>query len=252
MLLGQQELMKDPEYRKARLAQTRMNMAQSYPGLAEALELTPEESNRLFDLLAESQMETSDVSLLTFMGSGGQPDAAAMAESSRRMQEMNRKRDAALQSLLGASGFQRWQDYQQTRAPRQQVVQLGRALEGMGATLSTEQARFLTDTFIAEQKRQQAEAQRSFGAGRTPDPEERARMLEERFQLQAESNQRIVDAAKAHLDSRQLQAMQASLEQQLLISRATSRRALEQAGAAGQSSPGANLIFALPPAAATP
>src|SRR5688572_15860565 len=55
--LRQQEMLKDPAYRKARVAQTRTNLMVQYPGLAEELGLTPDEADQLFTLLAENQVE---------------------------------------------------------------------------------------------------------------------------------------------------------------------------------------------------
>jgi hypothetical protein len=232
LVLNQQEMMKDPEYRKARLAQTRMSLPQNYPGLAEELGLTPEEADRLFNLLAENQMEMTDLSMTAATINGVAPDPAAMEEVNRRRPEMQRRQEEALMSMLGSAKYSQYQEYQQTRAPRQQVVQLNRALEGIGLPLTPEQSKPLTAAYIAEQKRQRDEQRAMFTAR---GPQDAARMQEERFELQAESNRRILEAARPHLNSQQLETMKASLDQQLAMNRATQRMIRQQQDAQGQA-----------------
>jgi hypothetical protein len=237
-VFNQQEMMKDPEYRKARLAQTRMSLPQNYPDLVEELGLTPEEADRLFSLMAENQLEMSDLSMAAATINGVPPDPAAMEDVNRRRPEMQRRHDDALMSMLGSSRYSQYQDYQQTRPARQQVLQLSRALEGVGMPLTAEQSRPLTAAYIAEQKRQREEIQRLASSNtRQLGPQEQARMLEERYEQQAESNRRLLDTAKAHLSSQQLETLQASLDQQLAMNRASSRLLRQQMEAQGQYSP---------------
>jgi hypothetical protein len=251
IITNQQEMLKDPEYRKARLAQARMSIAQTYPGLIEELGLTPDEADRLFDLLAESQMEMNDVSMLAATINGVPPDPAAMEDSSRRRQEMQRRQDEQLTAMLGSSRYAQWQDYQQTRAPRMQAMQLGRTLEGIGAPLTSEQSRSLATAYIAEQKRMRDENLRMVNASRTTTPMDQERLMEERFKLQADSNRRIIDAARPHLNSRQLEALQASLDQQLTMNRASSRMLRQQMETQGQN-PAQIISITVPPPIAVP
>jgi len=235
IITNQQELLKDPEYRKARLAQARLSIAQTYPGLIEELGLTPDEADQLFDLLAESQMEMSEVSTQVAPFSSVPPDLAAMEDASRRNREIQRRQDEQLAAMLGSSRYAQWEDYQQTRTTRIQVRQLGRTLEGIGAPLTSEQSRSLTTAYIAEQKRMLDENQRMVKASRATTPMNQEQLTEERFKLQADSNRRIVDAARPHLDSRQLEALQTSLDQQLVMSRATGRLIRQPLEAQGQN-----------------
>jgi hypothetical protein len=250
-LLDQQEMMKDPEYRKARLAQTRFNIPQNYPGLAEELGLTPEEADRLFDLLAENQLEMSDVSMLSAVINGVPPDPAVMEDANRRRQEMQRRHDESLTAMLGSNRFSQWQEYQQTRGARQQVVQLSRSLEGIGAPLTPEQSRPLTAAYVAEQKRQREDMQRMLSSQRQSGPGNQEQMQEERYRFQAESNRRIVDAAKPHLNPQQLDALQASLDQQLAMNRSLQRLNRQQPVGQGQA-PITSITIVAPPGAAPP
>jgi hypothetical protein len=248
ILLNQQEMMKDPEYRKARIAQTRMSLPQSYPGLVEELGLTPEEADRLFTLIAENQIEMSELTMTASTINGVQPDPAAREAVSRRLPELQRQQNDALASMLGSARFAQYQDYQQTRPARQQVVQLNRSLEGVGLPLTAEQSKPLIAAYVAEQNRQR-ESQRLLSS-RQMGPQDQARMIEERYEQQAESNRRLLDVAKAHLSSQQLDAMEASLEQQLVMNRATQRMLRQQQEAQGQnpaSSSGTVITIAAPP-----
>lgn len=241
--LRQQELMQDPEYRRARLSQTRLSLPQNYPGLAEELGLSQAELDRLFDLLAEQQLQMSDVTMSMSTSNGVQPDQATSLEASRRLQEMNRAQQDSLRAMLGDDGYGKFQGYQQTRGARQQVIQLGRTLDGMGQSLTPEQSRPLTAAYVAEQQRQQDELRqisRSIAQAGPMSPMEQERFMEERFNLQEQSNRRLVDAARAHLNAQQLQTLQSMLDQQLTMNRASSRatsRATQLQGQQGQTQP---------------
>lgn len=250
LLLNQQEMMKDPEYRKARLMQTRMMLPQNYPGLIDALGLSPEEAGRLYDLLAEQQLEMSDVSMLAATVNGVAPDPVAMEESGRRRLEMQRRHDDALTSMLGGR-YPQWQDYQQTRGARQQVVQLGRTMEGAGLPLTAEQSRSLTDAYIAEQRRMRDERQQLMASLTQGGAMDQNRMREEQLKLQAESNRRTLDAARPHLNAPQYAALQASLEQQMTMNRASSRM-LQQQVQSGQAPATISIVTTAPPPGTSP
>ncbi len=93
------ELLKDPEYRKARIAQIREVQVQNNPGVAEELGLTGSESDKLFDLLAELQLNTN---MQTNALATRQADAQTTQQETQRIQQEARaKRQEALTALLG-------------------------------------------------------------------------------------------------------------------------------------------------------
>lgn len=235
------ELLKDPEYRKAALAQARLSLPQRYPGLAEELGLTKEEADRLFDLLAENQLDQTGVMMALPVGANGAPDIAAMEDLNRRRQELLRQHEQELQTELGGNRYAQWQEYQQTLGPRQQVVQLGRTLDSAGVPLSSDQSRPLIAAYAAEQKRQTEDLRRLLGSGPI-SPADQQRFQEERLQVQAESNRRLVEAARSHLNARQVEALQASLDQQLAMNRASNRMMEIQRQAQGANAAPATAI----------
>lgn len=225
----QKELMKDQEYRQARLAQLRIRMPQNYPFIAEELGLSPEEADRLFDLLAANELEMSEASLLTGNMNGVQPDPAVLEDAGRRVQELQRTHEQALVDLLGAR-YPQWQEYMETRGMRRTVVSLGRVLDGAGVPLTPEQSRPLTTAYIAEQKRQREETQRLMQNLRAAGSVDQGRAAEERSRIAAQSNQRLIQAVRPHLDARQLDALQAALDQMLAVNRRASEQVRQQRG----------------------
>jgi hypothetical protein len=219
ILPSRQEMLKDHEYRKARLAQLRLSLPQSYPGLIELLGLLPDEADRLWSLLAEDQLQASanEIPLVN-----GQIDSQAMREMSVARAQYRRELDDSLTALLGDSRFQQWKDYQETRPSHQQAAQLNRTMESMGLLLNDAQMRPLTAALVAEQKRQGEDIAAQFtssGAARSG----LAQPQEENFRREEESNRRIIDAAAPHLSERQLETLRAILDQQLTMKQASSR-----------------------------
>jgi len=225
-VLNQREMLKDPEYRKARLSMMRMQLPEQYPDLAEELGLSPEQAGRLFDLLAENQLEMSSNAIIA--GPNGQIDQAQVQEMSRIQQELRTRQESALTSLLGDARYGKWQEYQQTQSARQRVTQLGRSMDAMGLPLTSAQKKPLTELMVAEQARQRQEQQAMARELRpTPgqpfDPQAQSRLREENLKRQAESNRRVLDAAAAYLNPRQLELFRESVEGQLAMNRAASR-----------------------------
>jgi hypothetical protein len=248
VIAQQRDLLKDPDYRRAALAQARLNLPQSYPGLSEELSLTPEQEGRLFDLLAELQIDQSSTFLFS---SGQQPDAAEMQEMSRRATELQRRRDEQIAALLGAAGQQQFAAYEQTRGARLQAQNLQRMMETSGMPLTAAQMKPITDAYVADQQRQrdtvQAMARQLSEAGTAGA----SRLQEVMLEQQAERNRSLVEAARAHLTAPQLERLQATLEQQLVMNRASARLARERAEAqarAGEPVPNQVLQLALPAA----
>ncbi|MEO6080620.1 MAG: hypothetical protein ABIQ86_12680 [Steroidobacteraceae bacterium] len=239
-LTQEKELLKDPEYRKARLAMQRINMARNYPGLVEELGLSEKDADRLFDLLAENQLVMNSEASFS-IGANGQPDQAAFQERMRKQQELQRQQEESVAALLGPGKYAQWQDYQQTRMPRMQATSLGAQLAQVGQPLSEAQHKALTTTLIAEQKRQREDSQSMARNINRADPQAVAQLQEEAMKRQEQSNRRILEAAASSLNPRQLDALREQYEMQAAMNRASSRlqRARQEAqGGTTQAVPG--------------
>lgn len=211
--INEQDLLKDPEYRKARLTMLRSTMRQNYPGLVEELGLNSEEADRLFNLLAENQMAMT--SRMPDLANPGQ-DPAAMDAFRRSQQALQRQQADSLTALLGNAKYAQWQEYQQTRPARLQANNYATTLAQAGSPLDSAQLKSVVSAVVAEQK----SARQDFQAvARQIDQE----AMQNR---QAESNRRVLEAVTPYLTAQQLNALRTQFEQQDAINRAA-RRARE-------------------------
>ncbi len=246
-LARQRDLMNDPEYRRARLEQLRLTMPQNWPGVVEELNLTPDQADALFDLLAAQQMKQSEL-VVPITAVGASPDAAMVRDYTRQVEELTRERDEKVAALLGTAAAERFTAYEQTRPARSQARSMQRQLEDSGMTpLRPEQSRALTDAYISAQQAQRDSIQQRVAVGAN-NP---ADLLNIQMEIQTERNRRLVDSVRPHFSPQQVERLQASLEQQLAMNRATmrlSRERLEAQQQASQENRGA--VNQGPPAAA--
>jgi hypothetical protein len=218
---SEQDLMKDPEYRKAQLTITRMKLSQSNPGLAQALGISEKEANHYFEVMAEQQLKmTAEMS--SAVAAGGSP-ALSIDDSMRRARSLT----DVLREAMGDARFAQYQEYQvNVRPALTQVSSIGSALTAAGQPLNESQSRALASTMLAEQQRQRQEAMTPRAAAPTPGVARGiADMLEESNQRQDESNRRILEASAGYLNGAQMEALKTRYEQQA----AQRRRTVESA-----------------------
>ena len=228
-VITEAELLKDPAYQKARLAMLRSSIEQTYPGLVEELELTGEEADRVFNLLAESQMAMTALASSP-TGNMQQDEAATATQIRRGLQVLQAQQSQSLREMLGETRYAQWQEYQQTRSTRMQASAYANAIAQAGAPLDGPQLRTLTSAMIGEQKAMQ---QALLELGRTVNAdsaESRAQAQEALRNRRSESNQRILDAAATRLSAQQLSLLRAQVEQQEAM-RIAADRVRERAGA---------------------
>jgi hypothetical protein len=218
----EQDLMKDPEYRKAQLVVTRMKLAQSNPGFAQALGISEKEANRYFEVMAEQQLKmTADLS--SALAAGG-TTATSIQETMRRAQSAS----DALHEAMGDARFAQYQEYQANVRPAlTQVSSIGSVLSAAGQPLNDSQSRALTSTMLAEQQRQRQEAMMPRAASTPGAARGIADSLEESNRRQDESNRRILDASAGYLNAAQLDALKTRYEQQAAQRRRTIETAKE-------------------------
>jgi hypothetical protein len=216
----ERELWKDPDYRNARLAQIRLTIPGSYPGLAEELGLTAAEEAALFDRIAEYQLDMNGtITQAVPVGN----DAAVDAGTSNRLQEISRQRDTAIAAQLGPARYAQWQQYVQNSAARSEATSMNSALTQAGHGLNAAQLRSLTTVLIKESQRQREEATVRARSANVQDQVSQAQFEEVLRTTQDESRQRIVTAATSFLNADQLAVVRAQMEQQTALSRALSR-----------------------------
>lgn len=222
----QRELLKDPEYRKARLAQIRTSVARNNMGMAEELGLSQAEADKLLDLLAEQQMDMSGNFALL---GADQKDPAAMQESMRKQQESLRQRDEAIAALLGPSKNAQWRQYQQNAPVRSRVTSMNNTLSQAGLGLNAGQQKSLQGVLAAQMQNQNQEFAALARGVDTRTAAGRAQVEDALRNRQAESNRRVLADAQSILNEQQLVVLRAQLEQQEALNRAMAR-ARERAG----------------------
>lgn len=217
----QRALLKNPEYREAVRASTRLSMNQNYPGFAAELGLSEDEANRFMDLLTDQQLQSMEHDESLFLARTGD-DEARMREAHERMQERMRQQQAEVEMHLGPTNYQKWQDYQQTLGQRHRLASMQSQLALAGAPLDAEQSGALLAALVQEQRKQQ-QAQAGANAGQpvgsfwhsyAPVPGQ-----EEWITAQEQSNERLLATIKSNLSSQQASKLEQMLDRELDLHR---------------------------------
>jgi hypothetical protein len=210
-------LLADPDYRMNFLSSARLRISLENPGLADALHLTPEETTRLFDILAQRELDMQGIDMLVAdMPAERQLDAREDA-----IEQINRRRDDALAALLGNARLSRYDAFRQQQPGLRQVNELNQIFSASGVPLSAEQSSKLSAMLSEEQAWLSEQGQRL--AGRTPrqaDASSMAPLMEQAALVVEEANRRKLQRARDMLSDRQLELLKDSLDRKLAEVRA--------------------------------
>jgi hypothetical protein len=217
--VGEHELLKDPEYRQAQLTVARIKLAQSNPGLAEALGLSAAEARHLFEVMAEQQLQrTAELSAATAASGGAVPNVADLLRRASG--------DDPVRAELGEARYAQYQDYQRNVRPAlQQAASIGSTLSAAGQSMTAAQSSALTRVMLAEQQRQLEEAAMPRANPNPGAPVGVAYSLEQSYARQEESNRRVLEASASNLTPAQLDVLRQQFEKQA----ASRRRTIEAA-----------------------
>lgn len=179
-----------PEGRAASLRTRRMLVEQLHLDISEALGLTPEEKDRLLDLLARQEERAPSILELP------RQEYNAMMEGEKRTREVE------LQELLG-SKYPAWQDYQETLSVWSDRRNLRAVLDAAGTPLTDAQGKALIAAWSIEQRAHNQSMREAQQAGMSPTGV-RA--------LHGGRKERMLEAAAPHLDPSQLESYRGMLE----------------------------------------
>jgi hypothetical protein len=207
----EQRMLQNPEYRDLLRARQRMALTHMHTDLSELLQISEEQADQLFDLLADQQVREQAASRPMWPSES----SAAAQEMMEKGQERQRSNEAEIAALLGPEKMSEWTEYQQSAMARFQVQRLRQTLPAEAA-LRAEQVRPLV-TAISREQRHMFEDRAVFelAPGQVPDEARQRRMHQHRLEKAAATNQRILDAASSILSPQQLQHFDALLQQEL-------------------------------------
>ena len=200
----------DPDYRRARLAEARLELQRGYPQLVAELGLSADEAERFLDLLAEQSLRENERAMKEQPGQdpmGWRRELHALAEKERR-------------AFLGEERFGKWVDYVKSAEARAIVNHLRTQLATTSSPLREEQVKPLVKTLATEHERHAAERQENYQAetsrgGQWTEATPAApqiEYMERRAALIEESLDRQQEAAEMQLDSVQQREFNAMLD----------------------------------------
>jgi len=193
----QQKLLKDPEFREALGRQQRQAIAEAYRDLPGLMGLTPQQADRLFDLLRDQ----------TLKGQEMQWQKPADGKTWQSVyQEMRARNDADLTELLGASNMTRLQEFRATQESRAEVNTVRNELARSAEPMRPDQVEPLVAVVNVELQRMKQEMADAgtpeYGnVGDTAGDTKRSEFM-------IAANQRIVDASRPILSGVQLAALE--------------------------------------------
>lgn len=203
----------EPESRALLLAEGRESLRSMYPGLAEQLHISPDEEDRLLEMLAERQLQYHEK----------REDGESIDYSD--FQTHQQILDTETLAQLGEAKFKAFERYRETRMEREEVRKFRDTLDAAD-DLSAAAAERLVDTFAQETARIQAEAQQKqqqhresfFGMGFaggsvTIDPTRGESALADAREQLEEQDRRIEKVAEPILTAQQRTAFKSFLRE---------------------------------------
>jgi hypothetical protein len=231
----------DPARRTAVREEYKQGLPRFYPDIGKELQLTTEQENRLFDLLADLQMRNLD---LFYARPSGAP-----LEKASRFQDNDSRRDEALLSFLGRERFDKYRHYEQELPERQVVARFTARLDPSDALSFEQTVQLRTVLKEAREQTQSERAERRLQALGTSIPRTTAELLEANIranedslpELEAESR-RLLQGAAAFMTTRQLAAL-SEMERQKLDAQRRSVENLRKNSTIGNSPVAGQSVF---------
>lgn len=192
----------DPAYRRARLAEARLELQRGYPQLVAELGLSAEEGERFLDLLADQSLRENERAMKNDSGSG--------EEQMKWRRELYAQAEKERRAFLGEQRFRTWVEYVKSTEARSIVKDLRTQLATTNSPLRAEQVKPLVKALATEHERHAAERQQNYnsetGGGQWTEATPAAQQIEymeRRAALIEESLDRQREAGEMYLDSTQ-------------------------------------------------
>jgi hypothetical protein len=193
---GIAKMMKNPEMREAMRSQHRVQMARFYEPLFRKLNLSPEDREKLGNLLTDRQMAA-----MTIMGDDTENRFEGIMEQQQAV-------DAQIQDLLGEVAYETYEDYQKSLGERFAIVQFQDQLKTAGLEMDPVQEEALVEIMVQERQEvgllNAQEMQDQMIAGDLAG----TAALEKHMQRQAEVDKRVLEKAQTLLSQEQWNRLQ--------------------------------------------
>jgi hypothetical protein len=208
------KMMKDPAMREMMREQQKAMINMMYAGLFKDLNLSPEEKDKLKELLTESQMRNMEVAQGMF---GGEQDEATAAATKKSVEDAKKQTEADVKALLGDERFAQYQDYQKNMGERMQLDQFKNQLAADNVPLRDEQSAQLMQIM----KEEKAARPPVIPTDQTQMPDKdtfTAEKLDAQLKWTEEYNARVADRARAvptpeqYINYQKFQEQQASMQ----------------------------------------
>jgi hypothetical protein len=212
---GVAKMFTDPEMKKAMRGQQGMMVRMMYGDLAKELGLSTEDANQLIELLTERQMGIAARSMEVMSDANG--DQAKLAEAGKGINSARTEYDAQIKGLLGDEKMKKLEQYERTLGDRMQMNQYQQTLTASGIPLEEKQRTGLMDIMREERLKTppspmeagNKDATAQFKAMQSPE------RVAEMMKSMQDFNNRVLTRAQSVLTPAQLNAFQASQEQQV-------------------------------------
>jgi hypothetical protein len=207
------QVLADPAYRRARLAELRLDLQQhGYAQLVAELGLSADEAQRFLDLLAEQRLRENEQVM----------KQAAGQDYMRWRMELHAQAEKERRAFLGEERFRTWTEYAQSAQARGMVDDLRTQLATTNSPLREEQVKPLVKALATEHARHAAERQENYqaeaggsGAWTEATPaSQQIEYMERRAALIRESLDRQQEAGEAYLDSVQQREFNVMIDRQ--------------------------------------
>jgi hypothetical protein len=207
LLAGMREMLETESGRELIASFGVMALRRQYPDLEKAMGLTPEEADKLLELLARQRVDSG---LPPGVGrSRPEADPAAREHQERALAEQREREsagEAQIAALLG-DRYPKWQEYERMSAERMGETYTREARAQLRAAISSRDNPMADATFEAFTAAVDAEERRF-------QQESPPRSVQQQVQQLPEMHRRMIQAASAHLDAAQLERYRQYLAEQ--------------------------------------
>lgn len=203
-----ENMMKDPAMREMMREQQKVAINMMYSGLFKDLKLSPDEKEKLKNILTDSQMKNIEGAQGMFGKKDGSPD-----ETQKLFEEGKKQTETEIKALLGDERFAQYEDYQKNVGERMQVDQFKTQLAGQNLALQDQQ----TSQLLQIMKDEKAATPPIIPTDNTQFPKKElftADNLDKQMKWMEDYNRRVLDRAGQILTPEQLTQYRTFQEQQ--------------------------------------